>query len=100
MAARILARHGVNPSDLDTMYVVRNCDLIDGTGMDEESLLSRSDAALFVLRELGGIWRVAARAIQLLPPAVRDWGYRAIASNRYRIFGRYETCPLPDEATG
>jgi len=99
LAARILSRHGANPSDLDTMYVVLNCDLVDGEAKGKELLLSRSDAALFILRELGGAWLVVAKAIRLLPRATRDWGYRAIASNRYRMFGRNEICPLPDEAT-
>jgi len=103
LAARILARHGANPSDLDTMYVVLDYDEARGNRREEgksgESLLSRSDAGLFVLQQLGGIWRVVAGALQLLPRLVRDWGYRSIAGNRYRMFGRYDTCPLPDEAT-
>lgn len=102
LATRILARHGANPSDLDTMYVVLDYDQACGNRREEgsgESLLSRSDAALFVLQQLGGIWRVVAGAMQLLPRFVRDWGYRRFASNRYRVFGRYDTCPLPDEAT-
>ena len=103
LAARILARHNANPSDLDTMYVVLGYDEAFGkrreAGNSRESLLSRSDAALFVLQQLGGIWRVIAWAMQLLPLSVRNWGYRTIASNRYRMFGRYDTCPLPDEAT-
>jgi predicted DCC family thiol-disulfide oxidoreductase YuxK len=103
LAARILARHDANPSDLDTMYVVFRYDEAFGKRREEgksgETLLSRSDAALFVLQQLGGIWRVVAEALQLLPRLVRDWSYRRIASNRYRIFGRYDTCPLPDEAT-
>ena len=38
LAARILARHGANPTDLDTVYVVINHELPD------ECLLPRSDA--------------------------------------------------------
>lgn len=101
LAARILARHGANPADLDTMYVVLDYDEACGNRREKgsgESLLSRSDAALFVLHQLGGVWRVVAGALQLLPRLVRDWGYRRFASNRYRVFGRYDTCPLPDEA--
>lgn len=99
LAARILARHGANPTDLDTMYVALNCDATAGEANRKESLLSRSDAALFIMHELGGAWLAAARTIELLPRSVRDWGYRAIARNRYRMFGRYEACPIPDEAT-
>lgn len=31
----------------------------------------------------------------LVPAFLRDWLYRCIASNRYRLFGRYDSCVLP-----
>jgi predicted DCC family thiol-disulfide oxidoreductase YuxK len=93
LAHRILGAHGIDPSDLDTIYVAVNCD--QGS---KERLLARSDAVVFVLRELGGIWRVGAWFLRWLPRQVRDWGYNVIARNRYRIFGRYETCPIPSES--
>ena len=92
LANRILKAHGIDPSDLDTIYVAVKCDQ-----SSKERLLVRSDAAVFVLRELGGIWRVGAAVLGLMPRSVRDWGYGLIARNRYRIFGRYETCPIPSE---
>ena len=94
LAQRVLARHGVEAGDLDTVYVVVNFDQ-DGEG--NESLLARSDAAVFVLRELGGMWRVGAVVLGWLPRPVRAWGYGTIARNRYRIFGRHDTCPVPGE---
>jgi predicted DCC family thiol-disulfide oxidoreductase YuxK len=104
-AARILARHGVNPDQLDTVYVVIDNDSANllgvdiGEGRSGEVLLARSDAVLYVLDLMGGFWRLAGRLIRLVPRGLRDRGYRAVARNRYRIFGRYETCPLPSEAT-
>jgi predicted DCC family thiol-disulfide oxidoreductase YuxK len=89
VAARILARHGANPTDLDTVYVALNYDLPD------EYILARSDAAGFVLNQLGGPWRSAAFLLQLLPKFLRDLVYNAIARHRYRIFGRSDTCTLP-----
>lgn len=94
-AKRALARHGADAANLGTVYVIFNCDSAEG---GEEELLARSDAALFVLKELGGIWRFAAGLMGLLPRALRDWAYNGIARNRYRIFGKYESCPLPDVA--
>jgi len=94
LAARILARHGADARDLDTVYVVLNHDLTKEAQPDEP-LLPRSDAVIFVLKHLGGIWRVLGLCFQLLPRFLRDWGYRAVARNRYRVFGRFETCPLP-----
>jgi predicted DCC family thiol-disulfide oxidoreductase YuxK len=91
-AARILSRHGANPTDLDTVYLVLNHELPD------ESLLSRSDAVLFVLKQLGRFWRAAALLLQLLPRFLRDLLYNAIARHRYRIFGRSDLCTLPSDA--
>jgi predicted DCC family thiol-disulfide oxidoreductase YuxK len=89
LAARILARHGANPTNLDTVYVVVNHELPD------EYLLSRSEAAVFVLNQLGGPWRPAALLLPLLPKFLRDLGYNVVARHRYRVFGRSEACILP-----
>ena len=91
-AARILARHGANPTNLDTVYVVVNYNQPD------ESLLRRSDAILFVLEPLGGVWRLTGRVFARLPRPLRDWAYRVVARNRYRVFGRYDSCPVPSPA--
>jgi predicted DCC family thiol-disulfide oxidoreductase YuxK len=89
-AARILQRHGPNPQQLDTVYVVVNCE------QPGEQLLSRSDAVVFVLRQIGGIWGAAAAAFAILPRWLRNPAYDLIARNRYRLFGKYDTCLLPD----
>ena len=47
MAADILARHGADAGDLDTVYVVVN------RGGEAEELLARSEAAIFILMHLG-----------------------------------------------
>jgi predicted DCC family thiol-disulfide oxidoreductase YuxK len=93
LAARILTRHGADPSDLDTMYVVLDPE------KNNESMLSRSDAALQILRLLGGFWGAAARVFVWIPRPLRDWVYRGVARNRYKVFGRYESCPIPSAAT-
>jgi predicted DCC family thiol-disulfide oxidoreductase YuxK len=90
VAARILTRQGANPADLDTVYVVVNHELPD------EYLLARSDAVGFVLKQLGGIWRPTALLLQRLPKAFRDAAYNTIAHHRYRLFGRSESCILPN----
>jgi predicted DCC family thiol-disulfide oxidoreductase YuxK len=89
-AARILEQHGQSPADLDTFYVVTDF------GQPEEHLLSRSDAALFVLRKLGGGWSALAALGRVLPKLLLDAAYNLIARNRYRVFGKFDACPLPD----
>lgn len=93
LAARILARHGANAADLDTVYVVLNLDA------PNESLLARSDAIIFVLQQLGGIWRFVASVLSVLPRPLRNWGYSLVAHTRYRLFGRYDSCPVPTPET-
>ena len=54
----------------------------------------RSDAALKVAGYLGGFWRLFLAA-KLVPRAARDYLYDLFARNRYRVFGKYDTCMLP-----
>ena len=62
--------------------------------IDEGRVFTRSEAALRILRRLEFPWPLAY-ALILLPRALRDWGYDAIARRRYRWFGRHEQCPIP-----
>ena len=88
-ASKILVRHGLNPKDLDTVCVVINYEETD------ERVLTRSTAILNVIKNLGGIWKVAALG-QVVPRPIRDLLYEMVARNRYRMFGKYETCMLPE----
>lgn len=89
-AAKVLLRHGIDPKDLDTIHVVENFE------QPGERVLDRSDAILRAGRELGGLWSTAATIAKVLPRPVRDLVYRAVAQNRYRVFGKFETCMLPE----
>ena len=89
-AARILRRHGIQPGNLDTFYLVTD------HAQPGEQLSERSEAAIAVLRELGGIWALAALPLRVLPTPIRDWGYNLVARHRYRVFGKYDVCPLPE----
>ena len=90
LAQEILRRHGIQPGNLDTFY------LIAGPGQADGRLSARSDAAIGVLRTLGGTWSAAALPLRALPKLVRDWGYNLLARRRYRVFGKYDVCPLPE----
>jgi len=89
-AKKVLGRHGLDPKDLDTVHVVENYDQPD------ERVLQRSDAILRAGRELGGVWGASASIAKVVPRALRDLVYRLVATNRYRVFGKYDTCMLPD----
>lgn len=87
-AHQVLARHQSRPPDLETVYVVAE------SGTTGERLLARADAILYVLRALGGGWRLLAAVAGLFPRRLRDTAYNLIARNRYR-FGRHDVCALP-----
>ena len=55
---------------------------------------TRSTAVLALLSYLGWPWR-ALTIFRLMPREIRDSLYDVVAYWRYRIFGRYEACPLP-----
>jgi predicted DCC family thiol-disulfide oxidoreductase YuxK len=58
-------------------------------------LLTRSDAYLHVLRQLGGGWGVLASVQSVIPRALSDLVYDFVARVRYRVFGRREdVCPV------
>ena len=61
----------------------------------EERLYQRSDAVAACLRLLDGPWRGVGRVLGLIPRWLREWGYGVVARVRYRVFGRYDTCPVP-----
>jgi len=89
-AAAALARHGiVLPPGAPESIV-----LIDQPGTADERLYFRSEAALRIAAALPGVWRLSG-LFRLVPRVVRDWVYDRVARSRYRIFGRYDACPMP-----
>ena len=88
-AQTLMMKHGVDPHDLDTVYAVKD------HGRSNETLLARSDAILFMLQQLGGVWKLTAVG-RVLPKAFRDAVYKIVARNRYRVFGKHESCMLPE----
>ena len=56
----------------------------------------KSDAALTVLSNLPGWGWGWVRVVSFVPKPLRDAIYDLVARNRYRIFGKYETCFVPD----
>ncbi len=85
----MLKKHGLSQSSLDTIYLVVN------PGAENEKLLGKSDALIGILKILGGFWTLEAAALRVAPRALRDRLYEGFAQNRYRFFGRYDTCVIP-----
>ncbi len=78
--------------DLDTMILVRRDPNKPEAPLEK---LKKSDAALASFEALGGLYGVLARVGTLFPRPLRNACYELIAENRFRIFGKRETCRLP-----
>ncbi len=78
-----MREHGFNPEDTKSFILIA-----DG------KVYARSDAAIRIARYFRGAWRLLG-AVKIIPRPVRDWAYDIVARNRYRWFGRQESCMVP-----
>lgn len=87
-AGSLLRKHGISSADLNSVSIVTDY------GLPAERAFTKSDAVLRAAWDLGGIWRIGEIG-RIVPRVMRDWFYDRVAQNRYRMFGKYETCPMP-----
>lgn len=59
---------------------------------------TQSTAALTIARRLSGLWPLLYSLI-VIPPPLRNAIYNVISRNRYKWFGRRDTCMLPTKET-
>jgi len=81
-----IKKHNVslNQEDLNTLYYY-----------DGQHLLEKSAAWTELLKVIGGPWKAIGILCSLLPKTLLDWLYDRVATSRYAIFGKRETCRLP-----
>ncbi len=77
---------GLDPDTFETVLL-----------LDDGKAYAKLDAILGIARPMRGVWR-AASVLRFLPRSLADRLYDGIAKNRYRLFGRYDTCIVPDAA--
>lgn len=83
----IASSHGIDADYPETFLFIEN-----------ENALPKLEGVIALARHLNGPARLVL-AVQPLPRPVRDWLYDRIARNRYRWFGRRESCLIPTPAT-
>jgi len=85
-AKKVLMLHGLNPIGMNSIVLILG-----------SHYYTKSDAVLEVMKILyPGAWWIPI--FSWFPKFLRNFGYDLIARNRYRFFGKRETCmvPLPD----
>ncbi|WP_312933240.1 thiol-disulfide oxidoreductase DCC family protein [Pseudomonas sp.] len=80
----LLAWAGLPLDQFDTLAVIR-----------DRACWLRSEAVFEIIGQLPAAWR-PLRLLRAVPRVLRDWAYDRIARNRYRLFGKYDRCLLPN----
>lgn len=83
LGSQLYAQHGLDPAAPNAMLFIT-----------PRGAFKASDAALEIARTLGGVWKLAL-FFKILPRALRDAAYYFIARNRYRWFGKDDSCMMP-----
>lgn len=84
----------------DAGYELVNAHKIDTSKVDSIILLDgdkyyvRSTAALKIARELSGLYPLFY-IFMIVPNFIRNWVYDIIARNRYRWYGKKDSCMVP-----
>jgi len=79
---RLLKKHGIS-TDINSIVLI-----------EHEKVFIKSNAAIRVGRQLTGAWKMAS-AFNIIPRFIRDFLYDIVANNRYKWFGKTESCILP-----
>ena len=84
-ARQILKSNKIDAMKIDSIVLVIN-----------GKIFFKSSAAFQIARKLDGFWKLLYIFI-IIPPFMRDGLYDFIASNRYKWFGKRETCLIPTD---
>lgn len=84
-ARQILKSNNIDAIKIDSIVLVIN-----------GKIFFKSSAAFQIARKLDGFWKLLYIFI-IIPPFMRDRIYDFIASNRYKWFGKRETCRIPTD---
>lgn len=80
---RMVQQYNISGNYMDTVVLIKN-----------DRAYLRSAAVLQVLKGIGGIYSLAL-VFNIFPAFIRDVVYNFIAKNRYRWFGKQESCRIP-----
>ena len=77
----------IEPNNLSSIYVINK----------KKEIFSKYKASTYVLKEVNKLFLVIYSLNYILPKKIVDFFYDAIGSRRYKMFGKYDQCLLPDE---
>jgi predicted DCC family thiol-disulfide oxidoreductase YuxK len=78
-----MEKHQIDPKETDSIILV-----------DQDKAYIKSSAALHVARHLSGGYPLLAIFL-IIPAFLRNWVYDYIAKNRYKWYGKKDSCMIP-----
>lgn len=78
-----ISKAGLTQNYLNTIV------LVDGS-----AIYTKADAVLEILKQIGGIYSLAV-IFYVVPAFLRNYLYDIVAANRYKWFGKSDSCRVP-----
>ena len=79
----IVTEHGIDTAKTDSIILI-----------DNKKAFTKSTAALRIAKDLSGAYPLLYGFI-IIPKPIRDWVYDYIAKNRYKWYGKKDSCMIP-----
>jgi len=79
----LIAKYQIDTAHTDSIVLIEN-----------NKAYVKSTAALRVARELTGGWPMLSGFL-IVPAVIRNWVYDFIAHNRYKWYGKQDSCMIP-----
>ncbi len=81
--ASLLEKYGIDASETDSIILI-----------DSDKAYTKSTAALKIAKNLGGAYPLLY-GFMIIPKCIRNWVYDYVAKNRYKWYGKKESCMIP-----
>lgn len=85
IGVKLLKQYGINPHEVDSLVLIEN-----------NKAFVKSSAALRVSKYLKGLYPLGFGLI-IIPKFIRNIVYDFIAKNRYKWYGKTDSCMIPDK---
>ncbi|MBC7863661.1 MAG: DUF393 domain-containing protein [Bacteroidia bacterium] len=82
----LLEKYKLDAKSLDTLVYIQN-----------GKAYTRSSGALRITKKFKGLWPLLFGFI-VVPPFIRNWVYNWVAKNRYKWWGKSDSCQIPTPA--
>lgn len=82
----LLKKYNINTLDTDSIILIAN-----------NKAYVKSTAALHIAKDLKGGWPLLY-GFMIIPTFVRNWVYDFVARNRYKWYGKKDSCMIPSPA--